>query len=340
MTTLYITEPGTTLRKTGERLIVARDGQTLHDIPLIHVAQVVVVGRGIEVTTEAMLTLVEHNIDLSFFTRGLRFRARVGGEMSGFGQLRLMQIRYVDDATRALDVARVIVAGKLTNQRRLLMRMMGENAPPVAGIGRVISTLPAARDPDTLRGYEGQGAAVYFDGLRTLIPNIGEWGFERRLYHPPPDPINAMLSYAYSLLTRDVLAAVYRVGLDPYIGIFHALHYNRPSLALDLVEEFRPLVADMVVLGLLRGGHVSPSDFSRADGVQDVESGEVKERVLMAAGARTTLLAAYEARLAERITYGAQGNRQTYRQTILLQAQQMARLFLGEADGYLPVVLP
>ena len=281
----------------------------------------------------AIVVKNERNIDVCFFTRGLRFRARASGEVSGFGQLRLMQVRFVDDTAKQLALARVIVGGKLTNQRRLLLRHMAETTPPVVGIARVLTVLPGVRDLEVLRGHEGQGAAVYFDGLRSLIPNIAEWGFTHRDYHPPPDPINALLSYSYSLLTREVLAAVYRVGLDPFLGVFHALHYGRPSLALDLVEEFRPLIADTLMLNLVRGGHITPADFSRADA-------DGKAQVLLTPAARTRLLEAYERRLAERVAYGAQGNRQTYRQCIELQTRQLARLVLGETDRYVPLVLP
>jgi CRISPR-associated protein Cas1 len=251
----------------------------------------------------------------------------------------------IDNPAQQLAVARAIVRGKLINQRRLLLRHYPEQRPPLLQMAKIIEGIPAIQDLDVLRGYEGQGAALYFGGLRGLIRDVRQWGFTKREYYPPPDPINALLSFGYSLLTREVLAAVYLVGFDPYIGFFHMLDYGRPSLALDLVEEFRPIIVDSLVLDLLNHQRLTLADFeqnnspppSSADSDGDgSEPAKAKGGVRLKAAARSRFLEAYEQRMSERVFYEPLNTQQTYHRVIEAQVRQLARLVLGEIKQYQP----
>lgn len=347
--TLYLTEPGLVAHKVDERLVVKKASRPVSDIPLINLKQVVVVGRGIEVTTEAMLALVEREIDLCFFSRSLKFRARVSGELSKYGELRFLQARLVDDPARQLTLARIIVQGKLLNQRHLLLKHSAELRGLARRIEQVMESAASAKDLDSLRGYEGQGAALYFEGLRGLIRRARELGFARREYYPAPDPVNALLSYGYSMLTREALAAVYLVGLDPNLGFFHTIDYGRPSIALDLIEEFRPLVVDALVLELLNREVIRPEDFEKGEYSVELAEDENGKRnagrprqkkvttFRLKPEARNRFLELYERKMTEKVFYGPRREQHTYRRAVELQARQVARLILGETDRYLPV---
>ena len=186
-----------------------------------------------------------------------------------------------------------------------------------------------ARDLDQLRGFEGKAAAYYFDGIRTFFDPA--WGFQKRDYYPPPDPANALLSFAYTLLLKDVEAQIQLVGLDPYLGFFHTLGYNRPALALDLMEEFRPAVADIVVLTLVRGEQITLDDFE--------QTGDPDLPVRMTRAAIDVLVAAYETRMEDRIYHPLANGQTNFRRVIELQARQMARVVRGEAETYEALIL-
>ncbi len=176
---------------------------------------------------------------------------------------------------------------------------------------------------DSLRGHEGAAGARYFAALRRFIP--AEWGFSRRIYHPPTDPVNAMLSLGYTLLLKDVTAAVQLAGLDPFLGFFHAIDYGRPSLSLDLMEPFRPLV-DSLVLVWIREGKVTRKDFQpkrRKDGA-----------VLLKDDARTRYFRAYERQMAQRMLYPPTGERTLCRRCIELQSRQLAQVVLKKRTRF------
>jgi len=217
-----------------------------------------------------------------------------------------------------------------------------------------------ARTLDELRGLEGQAAKDYFSLLRRLLrppAQGGAWGFERRTYYPPSDPINALLSFGYTLLLNDLITACQLVGLDPYLGFFHAIDYGRPSMALDLEEEFRPVIVDSIVLAAVNRQVVGLRDFEAVkwkgrDSANDDEPTEgagpttaepggsgagAQRAVYLAAAARGRFIALYEARVNEQAEYALTGERTPYRRIFELQAQQMARVILGQAPGYRPV---
>lgn len=316
MTALYLTEQGAVLRRVGERLVVTKDHQVLEDVPIIHVEQVVVMGN-IQLTTPAVALLLQREVDVVFLSSRGKFRGRLMTTGSKFAQLRHRQLRLMDDREKVLAIAQDLVEAKLANQAHLLERLGAQ--PAARKIGQDAAQARRATTLDGLRGHEGAAGARYFGALRQLIP--AEWGFTQRIYHPPTDPVNALLSLGYTLLLKDVSAAVQLAGLDPFLGFFHAIDYGRPSLALDLMEPFRPLV-DGLVMGRLAEGKVRPRDFRakrRSDGA-----------VLLNDDARTRYLRAYERQMESRVPYPPTGERTSCRRCLELQARQLVQVVLGK----------
>jgi len=327
MATLYLTEQGTTLSKIDERLVVRRGDETLEEIPLIKVDQVVVLGKGVQVTTPAIFALARRGVELVYLTQRGSYVGRTRSNESKFAQLRFKQAMLVNDPTAVLGMAREMVRGKLINQQQLINERAGGRA--VDGIGRMIARLDETQDIDVLRGLEGQGAAVYFDALQRLLPP--RLGFRKRVYYPPTDPVNAALSFGYTLLLHQLVGAVQLVGLDPYLGFFHVIDYGRPSLALDLEEEFRPTIVDRLVLDLFHSGKLEAAHFSPPSGK--------KRAVYLSDEGRRVFIPAYEALVNSPTVYPPSGKQYTWRQCLELQARQVARIVLGKAGKYCPLVV-
>ena len=305
---------------------VVKDGKTLQSVPLIKVDQVLIFGN-VGITTPALTWLMLQNIDVVFCNQHGRFKGRVVGEASGHSKLRRLQYRRVDTPLFALNTARVIVAAKLHNSRTLLQRYQRKLQKPelsnaVQRLAGLIDKTTRVQSINGLMGVEGVGAAVYFGAFKYLFKD-NAWQFKKRVRRPPTDPINVLLSFGYTLLTHEFVSAIERVGLDPYLGFLHADSYNRPSLALDLVEEFRAIVVDSVVLRCLNSGLISPDDFEEQD--------DAKRPVLLKEKGKGRFIQEYEARLALKFTHPARGEKVTYRRCFELQAREIARII--QSDG-------
>lgn len=320
MADLYLVEPGTVAHKVGERVVVKRDERVLDDIPLVKIERVRVFGRGVTLTTALMDALMDRGIDTVFYGPGWRYRGRLLGPESGHGALRVRQVQAATDSARAFALARSVVRAKLVNQR-FLLRRHGARLPAaqaaMAGIKRMLARVDDAPTLDVLRGLEGQAAATYFGGFRRLLRR--DLGFARRAQHPSPDPVNALLSFCYTLLLNDIIASLHLVGLDPYIGFFHTLVHNRPALALDLEEEFRPVLADTLVLALLNDGALGLGDFRASE--------DPMRPVMLGEAGLAVVLRRYGERLETGVRYPATGERTTYRRILELQARALARAF-------------
>jgi CRISPR-associated protein Cas1 len=330
MSTLYLKEQGAVLRRTGERLVVTKDREVLEDVPIIHIDQVVVMGN-IQLTTPVVSLLLQRDVDVVFLSSRGRFRGRLESTGSRFGQLRHAQLRLLDDEAAVLAIAQAAVDGKLHNQRHTLQSQGNRRAvkQSVGEIERARRQARSARNLDTLRGYEGAAGAAYFRALQALIPP--EWGFVKRLYHPPPDPVNALLSLGYTLLLKDTIAAVQLVGLDPYLGFFHSLDYGRPSLALDLMEPFRPVVDDMV-LGMIESRRIQRKDFRE-------ERRKNGHAVLLEEQALRRYLETYEARMVQRVRYPGTGEHTARRRCLELQTRELAQVVLGKRKRFDPFLM-
>ena len=330
MTTLYLTEQGSKLSKIDERLIVSRGNETLEEIPLIKVNQVIVMGKGVQVTTPAVFALARRGVELVYLTQRGSYVSRTRGKESKFARLRFRQALMVNDPAATLPLAREMIRGKLLNQAALIQKRAGRSGRrAVDGIKKMIARLDGAKDTDVLRGLEGQGAAVYFDAFRRLLRH--DLGFRKRAYYPPTDPVNAALSFGYTLLLNQLVGVVQMVGLDPYLGFFHVVDYGRPSLGLDLEEEFRPLV-DRLVLDLINEQKLERQHFARPK--------REKRAVYLSDKGRHIFIPAYEALVNSATIYSPSGKQNTYRRCFELQARQVARIVLGKAKKYHPMAIP
>lgn len=329
---LYVQEQGAYIGKRGEGIYVrGRSGENLAEVRLKDLSQLVVCG-GVTVSPAALHLLCESGTAVAHLSHGHWFY----GITNGFGLRnsydRAAQFRVADDPVRCLEVARAIVAAKCQNQRTLLRR----NAEPepceaLLGIQHAIDALPRAADLGQLLGYEGGAAAHYFGAFaRMLRPKDGPapaFDLAGRNRRPPKDPVNAMLSFAYAILAKECTVACASVGLDPFWGFYHQPRHGRPALALDLMEEFRPLIADSAVINAINTGMVGPSMFvSGAGGCQMEPEG------------RKALIRAIELRLDQLATHPIFDYRCSWRALIRLQAQLLARWLRGDIPAYQGII--
>lgn len=252
---LYLVEQGSRLTKRGRRLSVVQDNDVVAQVALVQVSQVIVFGN-VSITTLALQLLLREGIEVVLLGRTGRFYGRLIGEQNGNGALRVAQLQRSQEQDFALQTARRFVTGKLHNLRVILQRYARRAASgsnhweastlrhAVNGIGDMLVRVDACQTINSLSGVEGRGTAAYFRAWKELLKP--PWRFDRRMRRPPPDPVNVLLSFGYTLLTQNIWGAVLTAGLDPYVGFLHQLNYNRPSLPLDLMEEFRPVIVDSV----------------------------------------------------------------------------------------------
>lgn len=325
MSTLYLTEPGTMLRRRSARLVASKGTETVVDVPAFRVERVVVVGP-VQVSTQALVFLLEQGIDVSFLSRSGKLRGRLVSSESRNVFLRLAQYDRSRDEGYRVCLARAIVGGKLANQRAILRRHQ-RNHPEaaltdaIAGVERCLAALPAKRSVDGIMGIEGAGTASYFKGFRHMVRR--GLAFDGRQKHPATDPVNALLSFGYVLLTNEADGVLASVGFDPFIGFLHGLRYGRRSLPLDLVEEFRHPVVDGLVLRFCNLGVADAGEF------QTQSDGSVR----MAPALLKRYLAAYDQRLREPRGEGGASWREVIRQ----QALRLERTVL-EGAAYEPFV--
>lgn len=251
--------------------------------------------------------------------------------MSKYVQLRVAQARLSDQV--ALAVSRAIVSGKIKNSRTFLRRNSRGTADHLVTqlAGMVEAALDAASAAELL-GVEGAAARVYFENFTSTLREsnaelAAEFDANGRKRRPAPDPINALLGYVYSLLVKDIVAVCIGVGLDPYLGVFHRPRYGRPALALDLMEEFRPLLADSTVVGMLNNGEVTAGDFERRSG-----------GCWLTAQGRRKVIRAYERRLDVQVTHPVFKYKIPYRRVLDVQARMLAGVIIGELPTYTPMM--
>ena len=273
MSTLYITEPGARIEKEYHQLLVTKDDEVLARTPLSRVSHVVLVGN-VGTTTPALLALLDAGVGLSLVSTGGKLRGRLVPATGGNAALRQAQYRAASDTVFCTRFARAVTCGKLRNSRTMMQRLLRrhEGLPPVQllRLEAALEQAAQARSVETLRGLEGSGARAYFGLFRQALRV--DLAFEKRARRPPPDPVNALLSLGYTLLNEALMTALEVVGLDPYAGFFHADKYNRPALALDMVEEFRAPIVDSLVLTLINKRLLGPEDFVIGRAEQDPEA--------------------------------------------------------------------
>lgn len=323
---VYVIQQGARLSIANKRLQVEQNGETLLAAPLGQVSEVVIFGN-VGLTTPAIGALLLEGKDVVFLSEDGRFKGRLVGELTPHVPLRRAQYRRMDEADFSLRLAQGIVAAKLAHQRTLLQRHnreLGDTeiTSAIARLGEAVGTVERRTTVASLTGHEGAATAAYFGGLRRLFGE--EWKFERRARRPPPDPVNVLLSLGYTLLSNTARGAVQAAGLDPYAGFLHEYVYNRPSLALDLLEEFRPVV-DGVVLWACRGGQVTAEDFT---------PGPPDRPVVLSDQGLRRFLKAYEQRMEQPYTHPIRQLQMPLRQCMLEQARQIAGRVLSGQGGY------
>jgi CRISPR-associated protein Cas1 len=320
---LYVSEPGARVGKSGERLTVELKEKRLAEVRLADVSHVCLCGP-VQVSAQATAELADRGIPLLHLSAGGWFRAMTVGLTHKNVELRIRQYAAAADPAAAVRLAAAFVAGKIRNARTLLRR--NADADPGRTLDALTEAADAAERADslgTLLGIEGMAAKRYFAGFAGLLKPETGFAMDGRNRRPPTDPVNAVLSFLYALLAKECAVAAQGCGLDPMLGFLHAPRYGRPSLALDLAEEFRPLLADSVALTLVNTGEVRPEHFvRRAVGVN-----------LTAAG-RRAVLSGWERRLEAEVTHPVFGYVLTYRRVLLVQARLLGRVLLGEVPAY------
>jgi CRISPR-associated protein Cas1 len=336
MPTLYVTEPGARLEREYHRLLVTLEDQVLLSVPLSQVSQVVLVGA-VGATTPALLALLDLGIGLTLIRSSGSLRGRLEPAEQPNLALRHRQYACAQDAAFCLGISRAIVTAKIKNSRTLALRIARQPAlkagpsarqarQAIADLGSLLTQAPQAASLAELRGLEGLAArryyAVYRLGLRP------EFHFPRRTRRPPKDPANALLSLAYSLLTQAAITACRAAGLDPYDGFYHADKYGRPALALDLVEEFRALIADSVVLTAINKRICQPKDFQ--------PGGAEEGGVYLSRPGLRAFLAQFSRRLACPVFHPQAGRPVSYQKVLEIQARRLRKAIETGIADYTP----
>jgi CRISP-associated protein Cas1 len=333
LNTLFITTEGSYVAKEGEALVVRKKGDAPMRVPVHLLSSVVAFGR-VSVSPAAMALCAGRGVSITYLTPQGRLLARVTGFTTGNILLRKSQFHAAENTTRRLEIARTFVIAKLHNSRIVLLRSIrdhgdqgGDLDRTAAHLARCIAKAGSTADLNALRGIEGEGARYYFGSFGNLIRHTGE-GFEirGRTRRPPRDRVNALLSFLYSLLAADCRSACESVGLDPQAGFLHADRPGRPGLALDLMEELRPVIADRVALSLINREQLKPADFQI-----DVGGG-----VRMSDEARKIVIAQYHKRKADQAEHPFLRERMTIGMLCLIQARLLAKTVREELDGYPP----
>lgn len=337
LNTLFVTTQGAYLAKDGQAVAVRVEKETRLRVPLHNLDGIVCFGR-VGCSPSLMGACAEAGVALSFLSATGRFRAAVNGFTSGNVLLRRQQYRTADSESASLEIARSIVLGKLANCRTVLLRAARDATNSIrketlqAAARRLSASVPSVRQVealDRLRGLEGEGATTYFGAFNDLLSvQDPTFHFARRSRRPPLDPINCLLSFVYTLLMHDMRSACEAVGLDAAVGFLHRDRPGRPGLALDLMEEFRPWLADRLVLSLINRRQVN------ATGFETLETGAV----VLDEATRKTVLVAWQERKQDAITHGFLNEKTTVGFLVHLQARLLARHIRGDLDGYPPLI--
>lgn len=336
LNTVYVTSDGAWLRKDGENLVMEIEQREKARLPIHLLDGIVCIGR-VMVSPPLLGFCCERGITVSFLSRNGRFLARVEGPVSGNVLLRKEQYRRSDLAQASADIARNILIGKIHNQRTLLGRGARDHENESAEdsslreavrlIRRQLARVGQLNELDALRGVEGEAARTYFSVFdRLLRIDDSELRFNGRSRRPPADPVNALLSFLYTLLTHDYRSALESVGLDPAVGFLHRDRPGRPSLALDLSEELRPVLADRLALTLINRRQISMKSFRRFD----------NGAVLLNDDGRRTVLTAFQERKRDPLNHPFLDEKIPMGMIPYAQAQLLSRHLRGDLDGYPP----
>lgn len=334
LNTLYVITPGSYLYKDGENAVISVKGQETFRIPIINVEQIVTFGY-MGASPGLMKLCADHGVALTFLSPNGRYISRCVGPVHGNVLLRKAQYRLSENDDAKLHVNRLFISGKIQNYQNIMSRFMRDHDYDECLQNAVIRMTTYKRqalqaDCDaSLRGVEGEAASTYFGIFQSLIlQQKKDFPFAGRNRRPPRDPVNAMLSFVYTLICNDMVAALETVGLDPYVGFFHTLRPGRPSLALDMMEELRAYLGDRFVLSLINRRQVSKADFTL----------QGEDSVLMTDDCKRTIIKAWQGRKRETITHPFLGEKIEIGLLPYAQAMLMARYLRNDINDY-PVFL-
>jgi CRISPR-associated protein Cas1 len=322
---LYVLKPGSRIGLSGEVLQVRDDSGVIADARLLEIGSLSVFGS-VQVSTQAFRALLGRDVPIFFLS--------YGGWLDGYARstndhsldLRIAQHEFVQDGRRTLELARALVTGKIKNQRTMVRRLLGADAKgALQALALLLHRAEHATITDELLGFEGAAAQRYFEAFAEMLGEGTGFELDGRNRRPPTDPVNALLSFGYAMLTKEATAAVIAVGFEPGLGIYHKVRAGRPSLALDLMEEFRPLIVDSTVLSVLKNREVKAMHFlPRGRAVVLTDEG------------RRAFIGAIERRLRSEIQHPVFGYTVTYRRALNVQARLMARTIQGDIPAYVP----
>jgi CRISPR-associated protein Cas1 len=341
---LYLNTPGYRVGCKDEVLVVKEKDRVIEEVRMRDVSHVALFGN-VQISTQAIQSLCEQEVPVTYFSMGGWFYGITRGHALKNVFLRMEQFRLARDEATCLSLARQFVHGKIRNHRTLLMRNHLE--PPEVIIGklkRASEDALTAASIEELLGIEGAAASQYFQQFNGMVkveddlPGLGlscentkqrmfNFNFNNRNRRPPTDPVNAMLSLAYSMLAKDCTLAALAVGFDPYLGFYHQPRFGRPALGLDLMEEFRPLVAESTVLSCINNRVVTDKDFVKAG-----------QAVNLTAPGRKRFFQTYEQRMSSLITHPLFDYKVSYRRALELQARLLAKTLTGEIVEYIPLM--
>jgi len=325
---LYVQAQGAMVAKKGDLLEIRQRDSTIATARMMDVSQVCLFGS-VMLTSGALHELCERGIPVCHFSYGGWFYGLTHGLSHKNVELRLAQFRVAESHDRSLAIAKAMIGGKIRNCRTLLRRNHpGDVSAALDELARLLELVDSAATAETLLATEGAAAKIYFAHFGGLLKAEGQEGtlpfdFAGRNRRPPADPVNALLSFLYAILAKDTAVTLQSVGFDPMLGVFHRPRYGRPSLALDLMEEFRPLVVDSAVLSMVNNRELVPSDFVRRGNA-----------VAMKGDGRKKVLAAYERRMATEVTHPIFGYTISYRRVLEVQARLLSRHVMGEIPTY------
>ncbi|WP_435548982.1 type I-C CRISPR-associated endonuclease Cas1 [Desulfobacterium sp. N47] len=337
LNTLFVTTQGAYLAKEGETVVVKVEKEVRLRLPVHTIGGIVCFGN-VGCSPFLMGFCAENGVGVSFLSEHGRFMARIQGPVSGNVLLRREQYRKADDPAFSAEMAKAVLIGKIANCRTVLNRVLRDHSEKIDA-GQIVETVRRLnynlellnRDQplDVLRGLEGDAAHIYFSVFDHLIVSQKEtFSFHERNRRPPLDNVNCLLSFIYTLLAHDIRSALETVGIDPAVGFLHRDRPGRPSLALDLMEEFRPVIADRLALSLINLRQIQDKGFKKTD------SGAV----LMNDDTRKTLLVAYQERKQEEIYHPFIEEKVTIGLLFHIQALLLARYLRGDLDGYPPFI--
>jgi CRISPR-associated protein Cas1 len=337
LNTLFITTQGVWLARERENILIRKDQETIFRLPIHNLGSIVCFGQ-VSASAPLMGLCAERRVSLSFLTEYGRFLARIEGPVRGNVLLRRAQHRASDNPLQALALARTIVSAKIANSRFVLQRVARDRDEVTrdklkSAINKLNVLLRQARTPgsdlDSYRGYEGRAARIYFDTFNLLVLSPDPaFVFTGRSRRPPLDPVNAMLSFVYTLLRNDIQSALETVGLDPAMGFLHRDRPGRPALALDVMEEFRAPLADRFVLSLINRKQVDSKGFRKT------ESGAIE----MTNETRKILLNAWQTRKREKVMHPYLNESLEIGLLPFVQARLLANYLRGDLESYPPVI--